>query len=121
MIASIAADRALQQILRLLPTLSTILSRCTRKKITSFVLHAHADAVEIVHSQQSGSPPTVHAAANVFQRFCYENKDALSAGIIVAGWDKEINLFTHVRNLSPDLADADYSTCIRLLRVGLPS
>lgn len=90
MIASIAADRALQQILRLLPTLSTILSRCTRKKITSFVLHAHADAVEIVHSQQSGSPPTVHAAANVFQRFCYENKDALSAGIIVAGWDKEI-------------------------------
>ncbi len=41
-------------------------------------------------SQQSGSPPTVHAAANVFQRLCYENKDALLAGIIVAGWDKDV-------------------------------
>ena len=28
-------------------------------------------------------------AANVFQRLCYDNKDGLSAGIIVAGWDKE--------------------------------
>lgn len=25
----------------------------------------------------------------MFQRICYGNKDALSAGIIVAGWDKE--------------------------------
>lgn len=29
-------------------------------------------------------------AAALFQRICYENKDALSAGIIVAGWDKEV-------------------------------
>lgn len=28
-------------------------------------------------------------AANVFQQLCYDNKDGLSAGIIVAGWDKE--------------------------------
>jgi 20S proteasome subunit beta 1 len=40
-------------------------------------------------SQTSGGPPTVHVAASLFQRLCYENKDALSAGIIVAGWDKE--------------------------------
>ena len=40
--------------------------------------------------QQSGDRPTVQTAANVFQKLCYENKDALSAGIIVAGWDKEV-------------------------------
>lgn len=38
----------------------------------------------------SGGPPSVHTAAALFQRICYENKDALSAGIIVAGWDKEV-------------------------------
>ena len=37
----------------------------------------------------SGSPPPVHTAATMFQKLCYDNKDALSAGIIVAGWDKE--------------------------------
>lgn len=37
----------------------------------------------------SGGPPPVHTAAALFQRICYENKDGLSAGIIVAGWDKE--------------------------------
>ena len=36
-----------------------------------------------------GRPPSVSVAANVFQRLCYDNKDGLSAGIIVAGWDKE--------------------------------
>lgn len=35
-------------------------------------------------------PPPVSSAAAVFQKLCYENKDALSAGIIVAGWDKEV-------------------------------
>lgn len=32
----------------------------------------------------------MHTAATLFQGLCYENKDALSAGIIVAGWDKEV-------------------------------
>ncbi|KAI0082555.1 proteasome-domain-containing protein [Panus rudis PR-1116 ss-1] len=49
------------------------------------IVHYHLQML----TQQSGSAPTVHAAANVFQKLCYENKDALSAGIIVAGWDKE--------------------------------
>ncbi|KAI0774409.1 20S proteasome subunit [Fomes fomentarius] len=31
----------------------------------------------------------VHTAATMFQKLCYDNKDGLSAGIIVAGWDKE--------------------------------
>lgn len=39
--------------------------------------------------QQYGTPPPVHTAAALFQRLCYENKDKLTAGIIVAGWDKE--------------------------------
>ncbi|KAJ7068130.1 nucleophile aminohydrolase [Mycena amicta] len=43
-----------------------------------------------MYSQTSGSPPPVHTAASLFQKLCYENKDNLSAGIIVAGWDKEI-------------------------------
>ncbi|CDM28936.1 hypothetical protein DTO013E5_1256 [Penicillium roqueforti] len=31
--------------------------------------------------------PTTQVAASLFQELCYENKDALSAGIILAGWD----------------------------------
>jgi hypothetical protein len=37
-----------------------------------------------------GGPPPVHVAAATFEKLCYENKDALSAGIIVAGWDEEV-------------------------------
>ncbi|KAF1824200.1 proteasome core particle subunit beta 1 [Dissoconium aciculare CBS 342.82] len=33
-------------------------------------------------------PPTTQTAAALFQELCYENKDSLSAGIIIAGWDK---------------------------------
>ncbi|KAJ7781398.1 nucleophile aminohydrolase [Mycena metata] len=43
-----------------------------------------------LYSQSTGTPPPVHTAASVFQKICYENKDQLSAGIIVAGWDKEV-------------------------------
>ncbi|KAJ3550633.1 hypothetical protein NMY22_g350 [Coprinellus aureogranulatus] len=42
-----------------------------------------------MHAQTSGDRPTVQVAASLFQKLCYENKDALSAGIIVAGWDKQ--------------------------------
>ncbi|KAH7105448.1 20S proteasome subunit [Auriculariales sp. MPI-PUGE-AT-0066] len=50
---------------------------------------------DIVHyylqmfAQQANEAPSVHVAATLFNRMCYENKDALLAGIIVAGWDKE--------------------------------
>ncbi len=33
--------------------------------------------------------PSVHTAAHMFQEMIYQNKDRLSAGIIVAGWDKK--------------------------------
>ncbi|EJD53478.1 20S proteasome subunit [Auricularia subglabra TFB-10046 SS5] len=51
---------------------------------------------DIVHyylqmfAQQAGEPPSVHVAATLFNKMCYENKDNLLAGIIVAGWDKEV-------------------------------
>eukprot|EP00038_Savillea_parva_P007766 m.172396 g.172396 ORF g.172396 m.172396 type:complete len:224 (-) comp13529_c0_seq1:688-1359(-) len=55
---------------------------------------AHTQAVaDIVayhldmHSVQTGGPPLVETAANVFRQICYSNRDGLSAGIICAGYD----------------------------------
>lgn len=39
------------------------------------------------HAVDIGRPPTVKTAANICKRICYNNKDNLMAGIIVAGWD----------------------------------
>jgi len=41
-----------------------------------------------INSAQEGEEPTVQKAANLFQQLVYQNKDALSAGIIVGGYDK---------------------------------
>jgi len=35
-----------------------------------------------------GEPPLVRAAASVFRNLIYENRHQLTAGVIVAGWDK---------------------------------
>ncbi|THH13918.1 hypothetical protein EW146_g6353 [Bondarzewia mesenterica] len=43
-----------------------------------------------VYAQSNNTVPSVSVAAATFQKLCYENKDGLSAGIIVAGWDKEV-------------------------------
>lgn len=37
---------------------------------------------------ENDEPPLVHTAANVFRELCYNYRDQLTAGIIVAGWDK---------------------------------
>ncbi|KAI3636680.1 hypothetical protein MIR68_002286 [Amoeboaphelidium protococcarum] len=37
---------------------------------------------------QHGEAPTVRTVASLFRELCYNNKDNLQAGIIVAGWDK---------------------------------
>lgn len=37
---------------------------------------------------QRGQAPNVKTAATLFKQICYNNKDNLLAGIIVAGWDK---------------------------------
>jgi len=36
---------------------------------------------------QRGQNPTTQTAAAMFQTLCYDNKDQLSAGLIIAGWD----------------------------------
>ena len=38
-------------------------------------------------SVESGRLPTVHSAAHLMRKIVYQNKDSLSAGVIVAGWD----------------------------------
>lgn len=42
----------------------------------------------IVIRTQNGAPPTVQIAANLAAELCYSNKDNLSAGLIVAGYDE---------------------------------
>lgn len=39
------------------------------------------------HAIECDRPPLVATAANLCQRICYENKDMLLAGVIVAGYD----------------------------------
>lgn len=38
---------------------------------------------------QQGKPPMVAEAAEEFKKYCYNYRDQLCAGIIVAGYDKE--------------------------------
>ena len=38
-------------------------------------------------SLETGRLPTVKTAAHLMRRLIYQNKDALQAGVIVAGWD----------------------------------
>jgi len=38
-------------------------------------------------SVEQGRVPTVKVAAHLMRRLCYQNKDQLMAGVIVAGWD----------------------------------
>eukprot|EP00521_Asterionellopsis_glacialis_P003850 CAMPEP_0195265186 /NCGR_PEP_ID=MMETSP0706-20130129/11280_1 /TAXON_ID=33640 /ORGANISM="Asterionellopsis glacialis, Strain CCMP134" /LENGTH=231 /DNA_ID=CAMNT_0040319569 /DNA_START=87 /DNA_END=779 /DNA_ORIENTATION=- len=37
---------------------------------------------------ETGRQPTVKTAAHIMKRLCYENKDNLMAGVIIAGWDE---------------------------------
>ena len=37
-----------------------------------------------------GALPDVHKAAAIFKEYCYDYRDSLSAGIIVAGWDAKL-------------------------------
>jgi 20S proteasome subunit beta 1 len=62
---------------------------------TTFPFEIYQAVADIVHyhaqfyAAQHDSRPPVHTIASLFQSLCYENKDRLSAGIIVAGWDEE--------------------------------
>ncbi|CAD1473752.1 unnamed protein product, partial [Heterotrigona itama] len=40
-----------------------------------------------LHKMELGMEPLVETAANVFRELCYNYRDSLMAGILVAGWD----------------------------------
>jgi len=40
------------------------------------------------YTTQNNQPPSVAVAGAIFQELCYTNKDALTAGIIIAGYDR---------------------------------
>lgn len=42
-----------------------------------------------LYQNMYGKDPSTKLAASIFQEICYNNKDNLSAGIIVAGYDKQ--------------------------------
>eukprot|EP01133_Synstelium_polycarpum_P017758 gene17758-21181_t len=48
-----------------------------------------------MHTSELGEEPEVKTAASLFQMLCYNNKNNLSAGIIVAGWDKQVGGSVH--------------------------
>jgi 20S proteasome subunit beta 1 len=43
-----------------------------------------------VHKMEIGEEPLVMTAAKIFQDVCYNYRDQMSAGIIVAGWDRKL-------------------------------
>ncbi|EZF28785.1 proteasome subunit beta type-1 [Trichophyton mentagrophytes] len=48
------------------------------------IVKYHLGMYRVVYGRQ----PTTQTAAALFQELCYDNKDALSAGIIIAGYDE---------------------------------
>lgn len=53
---------------------------------------AVADMVKhyvLLYEAQHQEPPSTKVAASIFQEICYTNKDNLTAGIIVAGYDQK--------------------------------
>ncbi|KAK7139385.1 hypothetical protein R3I93_016505 [Phoxinus phoxinus] len=52
--------------------------------VTNAVIHQLS-----FHSMQMDEPPLVQSAAAIMRSFCYTHRDELSAGFIVAGWDRK--------------------------------
>jgi Proteasome subunit len=50
-------------------------------------LFPHTYTHAYTNSIQTGRPVRVKSAAHLMQRWCYQYKDQISAGVIVAGWD----------------------------------
>ncbi|KAH8149253.1 uncharacterized protein LAJ45_06793 [Morchella importuna] len=48
------------------------------------IVHYHLQMYNVTNAE----PPATRIAAALFQELCYDNKDNLSAGIIIAGYDK---------------------------------
>ncbi|CAN3365359.1 proteasome subunit beta type-1 [Diutina catenulata] len=56
-----------------------------------------------------GEAPTTEVVANVFQEICYTNKDNLSAGIIVAGFDPKNGGTVYQIPLGGSIHQSDYA------------
>jgi 20S proteasome alpha/beta subunit len=88
MIAYTAVDPAQRQIHK--PSQTWCTWRCSNLRTCGLSLSLSLSTLRNLYRQASGGPPSVHIAASFFESICYSNKDALSAGIIIAGWDKEV-------------------------------
>ncbi|GAB1600259.1 proteasome subunit beta type-6-like [Argonauta hians] len=49
------------------------------------IVHYHLN----FYRMEMGEEPRVSVAANIFKDLCYNYRDSITAGIIVAGWDKQ--------------------------------
>ncbi|KAJ9645085.1 Proteasome subunit beta type-1 [Coniosporium tulheliwenetii] len=59
-------------------------------RVTDKLTQAVADIVHYhlgMYGITNDEPPTTQTAAAIFQELCYDNKDQLSAGMIIAGYD----------------------------------
>merc|ERR1719419_1960761 len=59
-------------------------SAADTQALTGFVLNYLGQ-----HAIELGRLPSVNTAANLFKMIAYNNKDNLSAGLIIAGWDEK--------------------------------
>jgi 20S proteasome subunit beta 1 len=62
-------------------------SYCVRWESSMFLTRCNHHLTLNISRIETGRPVRVKTAAHLMQRLVYENKDSLSAGLIVAGWD----------------------------------
>lgn len=60
-------------------------------------------------SIEIGSAPRVETAANLARTICYDNKDRLMAGLIVAGWDATDGGSVYAITLGGSLVKQDFT------------
>lgn len=61
------------------------------------------------HAVNIGRKPTVKTAAALFQRFCYQYKEQMTAGIIIAGYDDQRGPSVYTIPLGGTCVEQDYA------------
>ena len=69
------------------------------------IVHYYLQLTEV----EQGKAPSVKQAAVLMRQLCYSNKDALLAGVIVAGWDAELGGQVYSIPLGGSLHPAPYA------------
>mmetsp|Transcript_6592 Transcript_6592/g.9928 ORF Transcript_6592/g.9928 Transcript_6592/m.9928 type:complete len:215 (-) Transcript_6592:23-667(-) len=69
------------------PLHDCIYACCSGSAADTQAIAAYVNYFLSAHSVEIGRLPTVKTAAKLARRLCYENKDQLLAGMIIAGWD----------------------------------